>query len=363
MAAEDTRPKPGANVVALPVPAGTASKLLEVRDVDAVFAPLDPVPYLLKHWDMCPGAPVLFAGYGFSGKTVAAQSLALAVAGNKRAFGDFEVQRHGRVVHVDFEQAFRLTAERYQRLARPMKLDAEDLRGRLAVSSLANVHLSAQHAPDAFRRAAEGAELLIVDSLRASAPDVDENSSEVRRLLDTLTAVSDVTKATVLVIHHARKPSADDTAARFAVRGSSAIFDACASVLVFSAAKGDPVTITHEKARTSGVCAEDTHLKIDDVRGDDDERWGLCVSALPREAIAQKERAKADAKNDEVDAKVLAFVAENPGSSVRVIRAGVTVGRNCDRDTALERLLQHGKVREESGPRGARLFFPVGGAA
>ncbi|MBK8943133.1 MAG: AAA family ATPase [Polyangiaceae bacterium] len=183
---------------------------LALADVDALFAPLPPVPWLVQSLDMCPGAPTLFAGYGFSGKTIAAQSLALSVAAGGPVWGSVSLARRGRVIHVDYEQGLRLTAERYQRLARARDITADELRGRLAVAALPAMHLSAAGAIDAYSRACEGAALLIVDSLRACAPDLDENSSEVRRLLDALLAVSERTGVVPLVIHHARKPRDDD---------------------------------------------------------------------------------------------------------------------------------------------------------
>jgi hypothetical protein len=59
----------------------------------------------------------LIAGYGFTGKTIAAQALALAIASGGRVW-DMFAARSGRVLHLDYEQGQRLTNERYQRLAR-----------------------------------------------------------------------------------------------------------------------------------------------------------------------------------------------------------------------------------------------------
>jgi hypothetical protein len=41
--------------------------------------------------------------------------------------------------------------------------------------------------------------------------------------------------------------------ARFAIRSSSVIYDACDGVYIFSAARGEPVSVEHAKARTQGT--------------------------------------------------------------------------------------------------------------
>src|SRR5690606_11381173 len=126
----------------------------------------------------------------------------------------------------------------------------------------------------------EGFSLCIIDSLRAAAPSIDENSSDVRRVLDVLNRVSEKTGCTCLVIHHARKPSKDSSGgARMAIRGSGAIYDACSSVLVFDGQKGLPTTVSHEKARNSGILADDFDLVIDDVEMGGEPRAGLLVAA------------------------------------------------------------------------------------
>jgi hypothetical protein len=53
---------------------------IDLLVVSEIFAELPPIPYLLREFDICPGAPTLFAGLGFSAKTLLAHSLALAVA-------------------------------------------------------------------------------------------------------------------------------------------------------------------------------------------------------------------------------------------------------------------------------------------
>ncbi|MBL9025991.1 MAG: AAA family ATPase [Myxococcales bacterium] len=341
--------------------AAAPKPVLKLSEVEELFAPLPPVSWLVQRLDMCPGAPVLFAGYGFSGKTVAAQSMAVTIAAGGRVWSDFTIGRRGRVVHVDYEQGFRLTAERYQRLARGAEIEPEELRGSLAVAPLPTLYLSSAEACDAYTRACEGAALLIVDSLRACAPDVDENSSEVRRLLDLLTRVSERTGVVPLVIHHARKPREDDGGgAKMAIRGSGAIFDACSSVLVFSAVKGEPTLVAHEKARTSGVTHEDFSLAVEDVPVYGNPRAGLRVRSVGVAPPEVRKAARERERQNEVHERIVAFVAANPGCSGHAVRGAKIDGAKSPNTVtdALHFLETEGRLsRRRGGIRGADGWY------
>lgn len=246
--------------------------------VAEIFAQLEPIPWLLQALDLCPGAPAMIAGYGYSGKTVAAQDLALAVVSGQQAWGAFAVRR-GPVLHVDFEQGARLTRQRYQRLAAGRLLTPDELDG-LALIAMPRTYLDSDGAEDVWCRECDGSTLVVFDSLRAAAPSLEENDSGVRRVLDLLGRVSERTGATMLVLHHSRKPSQErNGGARMAIRGSGALYDACSSVLVFEAEKGQPTRCYHEKARTTGRTADDFEIRIADLEIDGNPRGGLSVVA------------------------------------------------------------------------------------
>lgn len=265
------------SVVKLPTPETRVA--LPWLDAEAIFAPLPPIPWVVEGLDICPGAPVLVAGYGYSGKTVACQSKALSIAAGLPIWGTFKGTT-GRVVHIDYEQGNRLTRERYQRLARAMMVGPSDLGDRLRLASLPPLYLDGTAAEEVLCKELDGCTLAIFDSLKAAAPSLEENNSDVRKTLDMLGRVSEKTGCASIVIHHARKPKQDAVGgAKMAIRGSGAIFDACSSVLVFEATKGNPTIVSHEKARTSGRLADDFRLTVTDVPNGTDERWGLMVTA------------------------------------------------------------------------------------
>ncbi|MFO0665073.1 MAG: AAA family ATPase [Polyangiaceae bacterium] len=265
------------------------SKVRELTFVDAakLAEPLPDLPYLVSALGIAGGAATLFAGYGFGGKSMAAQSFAISCATGRPLWGVYGVKQCP-VAHLDWEQGHRVTAERYQRLAR-----AEGL-GLSALASLPlklcvhpEIGLEAADAEDVYSRAFGNAGLVIVDSLRAAAPTADENSSEIRRYIDVLNRSAEKTGATVVIIHHARKPSADASdGARYKIRGSGAIFDACGSVFVFSAEKGAATRVSHEKCRNKGILGDDFGLRIEDVEVNGDPRGGLRLTHLEAEQLA-----------------------------------------------------------------------------
>ena len=323
----------------------------------AIFEPLPPIHYLVQALDICPGAPTLFAGFGFSGKTVAAQALALAVATGGHVWGRFAA-RQGRVLHIDYEQGRRTTLGRYQRLARAELLSPTDLADRLEVVCMPRMCLDALGAEDLLTREAENLDLMIIDSLRASAPNADENNSEVRNVLDLLTRVSERTGCVVLVLHHARKPQQNARGgARMAIRGSGAIYDACSSVLVLESERPGLAIVTHEKARDSGVPTAPFELHVADVESHGNPRDGLRVDAVP--CAGQRGTAPAD-KQGAMRAKVLAAIASNPGTSLKGLREHVRANNDAV-GVALRSLISEGTVRKELTARGANAFF-TGGA-
>jgi hypothetical protein len=323
-------------------------------DVGGIFAPLEPVNYLLAPLDLCPGAPALVAGYGFSGKTVALQSLAVSIAAGQPVWGTFAA-RHGRVLHVDYEQGPRLTRERYQRLAVGMGVTPDKLDGRLSLVSMPQVYADGPGLEGFFADQFAGFDLVILDSLRAACPTLEENDSAVRCVLDMLNRVSGKTGACVVVIHHSRKPSQNaQGGARMAIRGSGSIYDACSSVLVFEAEKGEPVLVQHEKARTSGRCAEDFLLRIQDT-GDESERGGLMVVAESAPTGTPGSTAQADLAS--VRARILALFEANPEQPSKGAVASQVGGRRSAVWAALDIMVAAGQLRQSERQTDRRLWL------
>ena len=356
-AADDDRPWPGdepdpigareaADIAAAPAVANGSSysrykpseSNVQILDGPAIAAPLPELAYLVREIGLVSGggAPHLVAGYGFSGKTLALQAMALSLAAARTVWGAYLCRDARRVLHVDFEQGQRLTCRRYQRLARATGIDLATLGDALAVAVMPPGLALTEACATRWHELMVGRDLVVVDSLRAATGGQDENSSDIRAGLDMLGHVSEQTGCRALIIHHARKPSEDSAGGQYAIRGSSGIFDACDSAYLFSAAKDEPVSVDHVKARTHGDLVDSFALTISDVILDGDPRAGLGVQVHGHELVEQrratheKEARQAKARTDAL--AVRAAIATTPGIKAMELR-GVT-GLSGDRFAA-----------------------------
>jgi hypothetical protein len=207
-----------------------------------------------------------------------------------------------------------------------------------------------------------GRDLVIIDSLKAATAGQDENDSGIRAGLDMLGHESEATGCRALVIHHGRKPQKDDPGGQYVIRGSSGIFDAVDSAYLFSAAKGEPVSVEHVKARSHGELVDSFALVIADVEIARDARAGLRVELRGAELVAERRAVRAEVvQNDQVrrDAeRVRKVIASNPGATTTALRG--TTGLSGDRfAAAMARLGGEIEIREEkrSGSRRSTCHY------
>jgi hypothetical protein len=285
---------------------------IPTQGTESIFEPLPPIPFLVEGLRIAPGAVTILAGYGFSGKTIAAQTLAICVASGTCFLG-FKT-RKGRVLHLDYEQGRRVTDERYQRIAKGMGLTEEDLCGNLDRAIFPNIYLDSPDAELILEDTISGYDLVIIDSFRASSPSMKENDSTARIPLDMLNRISDRTGATIVVIHHAKKPSADSpSAAKFSLRGSGAIFDALQTLFCFNAVKGQPTRVEHEKCRIYGTELDDFGIRVVDVPIGDDPRGGVRLEYLDAAALEVALQASPSAQLETAKTKIVEYLKNLEG--------------------------------------------------
>lgn len=319
-----------------------AAPCWQLLDVGHIFGPLPPMVYLVEALDLCAGAPGLWAGGGYSAKTVAAQSAAVAIASGQSVWGSFAARR-GRVLHLDYEQGERLTRERYQRIASAMLVTPHDIGDRLALVSMPTVYLDQLTAEPRLVDLLRGFDVAFIDSLRAACPNLEENDSGARVVLDMLNRVSNATGCVVIVIHHARKPSKEAPGgSRASIRGSGAIFDACGSVLVFDGPKNEPVRVSHEKARNSGRTVDDFEITVSDVEMDGNPRAGLQViaSALASSSTTTE---PSEAQRQLMERLVESLRSEGPAGS-RTALVNRVQGKVQAKYAALDQLVLDGRI-------------------
>jgi hypothetical protein len=332
-------------------------------DGAAVFDPQDPVPFVVPQLYICPGRHVQIQGYGYSGKTVAAQALAIAVATDKPVWGQFRVRAPGIVGHLDYEQGRRATLRRYLRLARAMGVTREDLARKLKILCLPSVRLSDAESEAWLTRECAGMTLCLIDSLRATILGIDENDSTIRAFLDKLLRVSEATGCTFVLIHHAGKGRSDGDQ-REAGRGSSAIFDSAGTVLKLSLVEhNEPqvtictVRMTKATADADGGAVEPFHLRIEDVSAEDaaDPKWGLrCVYQTKEQVAAPMSRAQ---QRRALERELLAAIVERPGLTTTEALDAVPSVRVTTKRAALDALERATKIRVEPGPRRSLRYY------
>lgn len=260
-------------------------RLMATKDI---FAELGPYPWLIQGIHLAPGRITLLNGYADVGKTVIAMSIALTVATGRPLWGVFRPARTGKVLHLNGEIGSYIARERYQRMARGMGVDVPALieSGALTLANYPAIRLDDKDFEDKLALVCEGYQFVVVDSLRAFSGSLDEKSKEIGVALFMLAQVSERTGATIMVLHHNRKPSKDDIGgAKMAISGSGAILGGaeCAFVMT-STEKGGPILVEHERSPIGRPMAN-FGLSIEDVALDGDPRWGLRVVHLEEQQL------------------------------------------------------------------------------
>lgn len=261
---------------------------VEWLKVPDIFAELPPTDWAIPGLQIAPGRPFMIGGYGSSMKTLATQAALVALAAGRPVWEQFRVDGPLRVRHIDAEQGEKASRKRYIRIARAMGLQPEDLGDRLELTCFPKLYLTDSDAEQRFVELGKGFDVVVCDSLRALCPGVDENSSEIREHLDKLTRASEQTGTSYGLIHHTGKPvEGRDT--RAAVRGSSAIFDACGAVYLFDGKGQDPRKVTQIKtpADAEGGEVEPFYLGVEDVDSDGIPRGGVRVHHMDIEEVCQ----------------------------------------------------------------------------
>jgi hypothetical protein len=181
-------------------------------------APVDPPQYLVH--GLVPIETVgMFVAMGSSLKTWTALDIGLAVAHGRPWLGRFAT-RSGRVLVIDYESGL------YELRRRVHLLKGAGVGPDFGAWAYPQERIDDV---DFWKKLAGETDwgsggLVIVDSLAAGAPNVDENDARVAMPLKLAARFTEGTGASVLFIHHSRKDDGDD---RKMVRGSTAIYADC----------------------------------------------------------------------------------------------------------------------------------------
>jgi RecA/RadA recombinase len=191
--------------------------ILQPLDLDAVLGvePPPPADYVIDGY-LERGTHLLLCGRGGTGKTMVVNQLVARDA----ALG-LGVDA-SRIVWIDAEMGVLGTQRRYWRTG---------LRGRISPGSITyyeggGMDITNQAHWDELRRAADGVDLVVIDSLRRVSRYTAENSSdEMSAAVTDLTHLAHESGAGIVTIHH----QGGDPHKWF--RGSTAILDACDALI------------------------------------------------------------------------------------------------------------------------------------
>ena len=319
---------------------------IEWTSTEDIFAPVPPVDWAVPDLQIATGRPTLWAGFGGSMKTLSAQSMGLSLAAGLPIFGELRCPAAITVRHLDMEQGSSATRRRYQRLALGQGIDLDDLGGRLQLVSFPPLYLSTGSL-EAWRRVADGAGMVILDSLLALCPGTEENDSSIRTHVDKLTRLSEESGVVWVVLHHAGKPSEKRTDSRTKPRGSSAIYDAmgCAYLLTGSGQEPRRVQQIKTPADAEGGEVEPFYLLAEDVPSGGNPRAGVRVVYQTVEQACPEPTATA--KFDALKSSILAVVRGSGGLPSRnAIVARVKGANKQDQLQAIRELLDSGELTE-----------------
>jgi hypothetical protein len=322
---------------------------IALLNADEIFAPLAEPDFVIDQVVRCASITEI-VGYGGGSKTWTAVAMMIAVGAGQMWLGRFRTKA-GRAAYLDYENGSYEMRRRLKAVARSMGL--EWVAG-VSLAPMPSVYMSdGESFGAALAPLAKTHSLIIIDTLKAASPGVDENDSNMRVGLDALRRVAESTGCAFVVLVHAKKTSGSVTTIdpREAGRGSSAIFDAADSVLHITYTEGKPLRVTQTKARL-GKTFEPFEVSITD--GEDGAILVRASDVTVEQDATTSSRAKFEALCD----RVLDAVKANPGSSGRIIRQ-LTNGNRDGVLNALEHLEHHGAIRNTGTERAAK-WFPTG---
>ena len=224
-----------------------------------LFKALPPRPHFVNL--MLPkGAIVGMGGYGESGKSWGAYSLALSVVHGEPWLGRFAVKKSPASI-LDYEMGDFESHRRIQTLTVGLGAKATS---DIALCVYPKHALNSAEFVLALEQAVDRYPLVVIDSLRAATPGMDENDSSIRRYIDELRRLSNFNQVCIILLAHARKGGNGEL--REQLRGSGAIFDAVNQLFHFNS-EGDFIYSVQQTKSRFGAPIPPFQFRIEDVPG------------------------------------------------------------------------------------------------
>lgn len=199
------------------------------------------IEWLCKDLGMAAGDAMAIVAPSGVGKSHFASYIGLCVARGIPMFGQFKIDRPGKVAHLNWDSEKGLTQIGYIRLNKGIN-HQNKIDGKASVwfEKPASWKLSDPNGYDNLKQICKDKTLCIIDSLRASASG-DENSSDFMKIIQTANRVSSETGCVILFIAHTGHGGSH-------IRGTSSVTDALGVIWTMEK-KGAQIVISNVKGR------------------------------------------------------------------------------------------------------------------
>lgn len=318
-----------------------------------------PLPWLIDGW-LLSGNVTLLAAPGGVGKSMLSLALAASVVHGRALINGMAPLAQGDVVALSYEDNRTAVAKRLRALQRHHKLDGkgfeadldkhlhllDDPRPLAEVDRAGNVRSTVFYTELAATVRRMQPRLIVVDTLRRAGGALNGNdAAHVGELLSLLGDLARESGAAVLVLAHVRKGTGKADATAENVRGSSAATDEARGAWELRKT-GDGTLELHVTKSNFSQDQTRLHLRVVPV-GDAAclESIGGPVAHDPRDVEAAVLRWYADNPDADVNPRAVAQGKGEAGRLVSAVLASVTWARNRDVETAVNRLVEAGKLR------------------
>lgn len=319
----------------------------QIFSLKDAFKPRDPLLFIIN--GLWPEGSLSIV-YGAPGtlKSMILGHAAVCVAAGVSFLGR-EV-RQSPVLWIDLDNGKRRSHERFEALARGIGAD-EGV--PFYYMSMPTPWLNAGNPSDikllAERIRERGAKLVIIDNLGLVSPGADENSDQMIQIMANLRLLAEETGAAIILIHHQRKSSGNNTRAGETLRGHSSIEGALDLALLVEREEGSPaVQIRSTKTRDVDVPLFAAEFLYEHRPGTD-ELWAVGF---------RKVEIQDDSSPAAIEKALLGIIEEHPRLTqtevVNFAKSELQAGEKLIRRT-LKEMVRKKEIKTEAGLRGAIL--------
>jgi len=280
-----------------------------------------------------PGPITILSAFSNVGKTFFAADLAICFANGLKFLDTIEIEKPGKVLHLDFELGEQDAYLYYWRL-----LNGHNIKTFDNISySYPKWNLITSGIETTLINSLKEYDLCIIDCFGAAVPGVDINKDEVRQYIDMLNRVSASTGCVILLVHH--EPKNANSSNIKSIKGNGSIISAAGGSIHLHKKEGsEEITVSLGKKRL--VKYFETKYTLDDC-GFYSEKLKM-MTGIKLNPIKGMEK-KFETSNY---IKVLEIINIVPGIGVAELRSKLPIGKD-EVDNIVFQLLENNLITIE----------------